>query len=109
MTLLFNALHSLDVAAICSSLSQLPAALCAVVLADWHAALRFLGFLCSTSLTCRARAGRAAVAMTCGVTLSAPGAPFQDAGGCPGGRMTCVWSGGMSIVVKEGCGRPRLP
>ena len=100
MTLLFNALHFLDVVAICSSLSRLPAALCVVVLADWHAALRFLGFLCSTSLSCRARAGRAVVAMTCGVTLLAPGAPFQDVGGCPGGRLVRVWSGGMSIVVK---------
>ncbi len=109
MTLLFDALHSLDVAAICSSLSRLPAALFAVVLADWHAALRFLGFLCSTSLTCRARAGRAAVAMTCGGGLSALGALFQDAGGRPGGRTIRVWSGGMSIVVKEGRGRPRLP
>ena len=60
MKLLFSALHSLDVAAISSSLSWLPAVLCTVVVADWHAALRFLGFLCSTSLTCRARAGGAA-------------------------------------------------
>ena len=100
MTLLFNALHFLDVVAICSLLSRLPAALCVAVLADWHAALRFLGFLCSTSLSCRARAGIAVVAMTCGVMLLAPGAPFQDVGGCPGGRLIRVWSGGMSIVVK---------
>ncbi len=100
MTLLFIALHSLDVAAICSLLFWLPAALCAVVLADWHAALRFLGFLCSTSLSCHARAGIAVVAMTCGVTLSGPGALYQDVGGCPGGRLIRVWSSGMSIVVK---------
>ena len=109
MTLLLGALHSLDVAAICSSLSRLPAALCTLVVADWYAVLRFLGFFCSTSLTCRARAGGAAVAMTCGVTLSSPGVPFQDAGGCPGGRLIRTWSGGMSIVVKAGwLGLPRL-
>jgi hypothetical protein len=77
MTLLLNALHFLDVVAICSSLSRLSAALCAVVLADWHAALRFLGFLCSTSLSCRARAGMAVVTMTCGVTLSAARTPLS--------------------------------
>ncbi len=77
MTLLVKALHSLDVVAICSLLSWLPAALFAVVLVDWHTALRFLGFPCSTSLACRAKAGRAVVAMTCGGTLSAPGTPLS--------------------------------
>jgi hypothetical protein len=77
MTLLVEALHSLDVVAICSLLSRLPAALFAVVLVDWNAALCFLGFLCSTSLACRARAGRAVVAMTCGGMLSAPGTPLS--------------------------------
>ncbi len=77
MTLLVKALYSLDVVAICSSLSWSPAALFAVVLIDWHAALRFLGFLCSTSLACRARAGRTVVAMTCGGTLLAPGTPLS--------------------------------
>ncbi len=77
MMLLVKALHSLDVVAICSLLSWSPGALFAVVLVDWHAALCFLGFLCSTSLACRARAGRAVVAMTCGGTLSAPGTPLS--------------------------------
>ncbi len=77
MTLLVEALHSLDVVAICSLFSRSLAALFAVVLVDWHAALCFLGFLCSTSLACRARAGRAVVAMTCGGTLSALGTPLS--------------------------------
>jgi len=77
MTLLVKALHFLDVVAICSLLSRLPVALCAIVLVDWHAGLRFLGFLCSTSLACHARAGRAVVAMTCGETISAPGTPLS--------------------------------
>ena len=36
-------------------------------------------------------------------------AVFHDAGGCPGGLLTCIWNGGISIVVKPGCGRRRFP
>ena len=77
MNLLAKVLHFLNVGVICSSLSRLPAALFAVVVADWHDVLRFLGFLCSTSLACRVRAGRAVVVMTYSGTLSAPGTPLS--------------------------------
>ena len=69
MTLLVGMLHFLDFLAICSLLCWSPTALVALVLLDWHAVLCFLGFLCSTPLVCLARAGRAAVTMTCGKML----------------------------------------
>ena len=128
MTLLVRTLHFLGFLAICSLLSWSLAVLVALVLLDWHTALCFLGFLCSTPLACCARAGRAVVAMMCDKTLLTPGSllskellaelggkqlipastiGFHEAGGCPGCQLTCVWGSRMSIVVE--CGRQRFP
>jgi hypothetical protein len=95
---------------------QFLVALGAIVSVDWHAVLSFLWLHCSTSLTCRARAGRAVVAMTGSGMLSVPRTPlamgtlaelggkqvvsaltivFHETIGCPGGW--CVWNGGMPI------------
>jgi hypothetical protein len=83
-------LHFFGVVLSCASLCWLPAVIVvvvlvdwlaiwfpmglgAIVLVDWFAKLCFLGLHCSISLTYRARAGRAVVAMTGGETLSVAG------------------------------------